>query len=143
MTSQNLALATLKDKLKEAGYSVTKPRQEVFELLQNEAPLTMRDLYFQISKTTDRTTVYRVIELFERLGVAQKVNHGWKYTIELTDEFTPHHHHFNCSGCGEIIIFDEPVMFDAMLENISSEFDLQINNHSLELSGLCSKCKQS
>lgn len=141
MNQVNQSLLILKEKLKSGGYSITKPRQQVFEVLQTDSPITMSNLYKRLSPDVDRTTVYRVIELFENLGISQKISHGWKYTIELTDQFTPHHHHFTCTKCSDVIIFDEPILLDRMLQELSFENSIQIDSHSLELSGLCAKCK--
>ena len=138
MTSDTTALAL---HLKKAGYSLTKPRTLVFTALHNDAPLNMHDLYTQLRGTVNRTTVYRVIELFESLHIAQRVAKGWKYQLELTDQFIPHHHHFTCTQCQNSISFDEPDTFDAMLRSIASENHFTPSSHTLEIEGICSHCQ--
>ena len=141
MISGELHKNNLSRRLKNAGYSVTKPRQLVFDALQTLGPKTMHDLYVYLSPEIDRTTVYRVIDLLEKQGIAQKVTHGWKYTVELTDEFVPHHHHFTCTNCAKVTTFDEPPLLDELLASVEGSHNLKINTHSLELSGLCASCK--
>jgi len=142
MSSVNRVSPALKLRLKQAGYSVTKPRLLVFGALEDNERLTMNKLYTLLSPYIDRTTVYRVIDLFESLNIVQRVNSGWKYTLELTDEFVPHHHHFTCSSCGKVISFDEPQLLEDMLESVSKNNDFKITSHTLEISGTCNNCSQ-
>ena len=132
---------TLGIHLKSAGYSLTEPRKLVFAALQYDAPLSMQALYTRLYGKVNRTTVYRVIELFEELHIAQRVAKGWKYKLELTDEFIPHHHHFSCTKCHVIISFDEPVSFDSMLESVANQNGFITVSHTLEIEGLCSNCR--
>ena len=64
--------STLDLHLKQAGYNLTEPRRKVFKELQDYGPLSMQDLYTRLT-SVNRTTVYRVIELFEELNIAQRV----------------------------------------------------------------------
>jgi len=127
--------------LKDAGFSLTKPRLLVFGILRDSGPLTMLQLYSKLSGQVNRTTVYRVIELFEELKIAQRVAKGWKYQLELTDDFIPHHHHFTCTNCHKIISFDEPKSFDVMLDTIANHNGFLPTSHTLEIEGLCSDCR--
>lgn len=138
MTSVDSTLAL---HLKSAGYSLTAPRRLVFAALQYDAPLSMQDLYTRLHGKVNRTTVYRVIELFEELHIAQRVAKGWKYKLELTDEFIPHHHHFTCTRCHKTISFDEPAGLDDMLTAIASHNGFIPTSHTLEIEGLCATCR--
>ncbi|CAN5428239.1 transcriptional repressor [soil metagenome] len=133
--------STLALHLKEAGFSLTEPRKLVFAALQNDAPISMQELYGSLKKQVNRTTVYRTIELFERLNIAQRVAKGWKYKLELTDEFVPHHHHFTCTNCHKSISFDEPKSFNIMLETVAQHNGFMPTGHTLEIEGLCSDCR--
>jgi Fe2+ or Zn2+ uptake regulation protein len=131
--------STLDTYLKEAGYSLTEPRRKVFKALRDCGPLSMQELYSQIDGV-NRTTIYRVIELFEELKISVRVAKGWKYKLELTDQFVPHHHHFTCTNCHKSISFDEPVELDSMLSVIADNNGFKISSHTLEIEGLCSEC---
>lgn len=135
--------STLALHLKTAGHSLTEPRQLVFAALRCDAPISMQDLYTRLQGKVNRTTVYRVIELFEELHIAQRVAKGWKYKLELTDEFIPHHHHFTCTHCHNTISFDEPAGLDVMLESIANHNGFTSTSHTLEIEGLCSNCRNS
>ena len=132
--------STLALHLKNAGFSLTEPRLKVFKTLQNDGPLSMQELYSRL-EGVNRTTVYRVIELFEELNIAQRVAKGWKYHLELTDEFIPHHHHFTCTNCHKTISFDEPKSFHVMLETVANHSGFLPTGHTLEIEGLCSDCR--
>lgn len=126
--------------LKNAGYNSTKPRELVFKSLQENAPLSMHELYTSLQNDVDRTSVYRTVALFEKLHIAQRVAKGWKYRIELTDEFVPHHHHFTCTQCHASLSFDEPALLDNMLETVARQNGFVVSAHTLEIEGLCSAC---
>lgn len=138
MTSVESSLAL---HLKEAGYSITEPRKLVFLALQDHGPLTMLQLYTMLKRHVNRTSVYRTIELFEKLNIVQRVAKGWKYSLELTDEFIPHHHHFTCTKCHKTISFDEPKSFDVVLETVANHNGFLPTGHTLEIEGLCSDCR--
>lgn len=127
--------------LKNAGYSLTKPRQAVFSALQSGTPRSMRELTLDLSSVVDRASIYRTISLFEKLGIVIRVNQGWKYKIELSDIFAPHHHHLNCSKCGITISFEEPENFDDMINGIAKQKKFTAQSHKLEIYGLCINCK--
>lgn len=133
--------STLALHLKNAGFSLTQPRRLVFAALQEHGPLSMQQLYTQLKNEVNRTTVYRTIELFEQLHISQRVAKGWKYKLELTDEFIPHHHHFTCSNCHASISFDEPALLDNMLETVAKQNGFIVSGHTLEIEGLCSTCR--
>lgn len=129
--------------LKEHGYSLTKPRQALFSSLQSGKPRTMRELTLDLSSVMDRASIYRTVALFEQLGIVTRVQQGWKYKIELSDIFSPHHHHLNCTHCLKTISFDEPENFDSLLNKISQDKSFKQTSHSLEIYGLCSDCHKS
>ncbi len=132
---------TLAKALKSAGYSVTKPRLAVFSALHAGKPRSMRELTLDLASVIDRASIYRTVELFEKLGIVVRVQTGWKYKIELSDTFLPHHHHLTCSNCGKVVSFDEPPGFEALLESIAGKQNFIVGDHSLEISGLCPQCQ--
>lgn len=133
----------LADTLKKNGYSVTKPRQAVFAALQSGTPRSMHELTMDLSSVIDRASIYRTVTLFEELGIVIRVNQGWKYKIELSDVFSPHHHHITCTKCGRSISFKEPPGLDDLLTSIALEHNYTHTHHSFELSGLCAQCQVS
>lgn len=132
---------TLTDVLKRNGYSLTKPRQALFSALQSGVPRTMRELTFDLESVMDRASIYRTVDLFESLGIVVRVQQGWKYKIELSDIFSPHHHHITCTVCSRVVSFDEPDGLDQILDQIAIGSGFTNDNHSLEISGVCAQCR--
>jgi Fe2+ or Zn2+ uptake regulation protein len=126
------------------GSSVTKPRRNIFSVLQQaDHPLSMSEITSLTTPAIDRSSVYRTIHLFEKLHITQRIYSGWKYRIELTDTFTTHHHHFLCSNCGVLIPFNESSAVSAELSYLEHTYGFHVVSHSLELAGICGRCKKS
>lgn len=125
--------------LKANDQSVTSARMAVFEALLGHEPRSMHELVKKVSQI-DRASVYRAVGLFERLGVVQRLNIGWKYKIELTDRFAEHHHHLTCTNCGKMISMNEQDM-EALISKLAAEHDFRPTAHQIEIQGLCSDCQ--
>lgn len=131
---------TLKALLKKNGASLTRPRRIVFDLLLNQEPQGMQVLVRRAEGQVDRATVYRVVELFERLGIVHRLNIGWKYKIELSDIFSEHHHHFYCTNCGRTYSLPANSMLETMIGSVASKEGYSPRGHQLEIYGLCQNC---
>lgn len=127
--------------LKKNGSSLTKARRIVFDLLLDQEPQSMQVLARRALGKVDRATVYRSVELFERLGIAHRLNIGWKYKIELSDVFTKHHHHFYCTGCGNTFDLPQNAMLETMIDSLCNRAGFSPRGHQLEIYGLCENCR--
>lgn len=135
------AIAELRQLLKDHSQSLTQPRVRVFNALRGREPQSMHELVDACCEI-DRASVYRTVALFERLGVVQRLQIGWKYKLELSDAFSHHHHHLTCLKCGRVISFDETYALAAELRRIGQTHNFIIQTHQLELQGLCPACQQ-
>ncbi len=134
-----MATDQLSLELRKRGYSVTKPRQIIFAVLLNHAPLSMNELTKQLS-SIDRASVYRTVTLFEELGFVRRINLGWKYKLELSDIFTAHHHHLHCRNCGQVIDIDDNPDLDKAVAELAKQYNFEQVTHELEITGLCPIC---
>lgn len=125
-----------------SGYSMTKPRRVVFAMLQQADTLSMADLVRNCAPVIDRSSVYRTVELFEELGIVSRVQLGWKYELELSDQFRPHHHHAVCTNCGRIVDIREHAELDHELAVLARRHGFMPSSHLLEIRGLCPACQQ-
>jgi Fur family transcriptional regulator, ferric uptake regulator len=125
--------------LRQRGQRLTESRRLVFTALLDREPQTMSQL-IAACPAIDRSSIYRTVVLFERLGIVQRLQIGWKYRLELTDAFNPHHHHLTCTHCGQVISFDESPQLEAELAKIIRTHDFQMQDHQLEIQGLCQSC---
>lgn len=121
----------LKKILTAAGYKLTRPRQEVFSLLEKEQhPISAQALHKKIA-SVDQVSVYRVLKLFETLGVVQSEVIK-KETFYCLAEH-PHHHIF-CRKCGYTEAFECSKQQYGDFKNFT---DI---HHQLTLIGTCNKC---
>lgn len=129
--------------LADNGYSVTGARQLTFDLLLQAEPQSVRELLARADGKVDRVTIYRNIELFEKLGVVHRVYIGWKYKLELSDAFTGHHHHLSCLKCGKIIDIEDEQHIDEYIKLIADKVGFQPRRHQFEVDGYCRECHDS
>jgi Fur family transcriptional regulator, ferric uptake regulator len=127
--------------LKEQGHSLTKTRQQVFNALADSDALSMNQLVRKLQHKMDRASIYRTIELFERLGIVNRLQIGWKYKLELSEEFAGHHHHAACMNCGKVVAFEESPELEADIHDLAKQLGFNLTSHSLELRGLCPECQ--
>lgn len=127
--------------LKKNKYSLTQARTLVFEALQDEEPLSMAELLAKLDGMIDRASLYRTISLFERLGIVQRLQIGWKYKVELADDFNFHHHHITCKNCGLTLPVREDLTLEASIRTLAMEYGFTEVNHQLEIHGLCPRCQ--
>lgn len=133
--------AKFQKSLKTYGYSVTKPRLAVFSAMLDREPLVVQQLIDTVGKDIDRASVYRTIKLFERISVIQRLVHGWKYKLELSDEFSSHHHHISCIRCGTLQTFEESTAISRELKRLAQSAGFNETSHQLEIRGICQKCQ--
>lgn len=126
--------------LRDNGYSVTTQRQRVFTFLQNmHAPIAVSALAAKLTDI-DRVSVYRTVDLFEKVGITHRVWNGFKSKIELSEIFSPHHHHFTCLGCGRTISLESDAI-EAELHALERKHNFVLTYHSVELTGYCAACR--
>ncbi|HET8991601.1 MAG TPA: Fur family transcriptional regulator [Candidatus Saccharimonadales bacterium] len=137
----NPRLTLLKQTLADNDASLTRPRQIVFSLLDRPEPQTLASLAKASKGQIDRASLYRTINLFEELGIVNRINIGFKYKLELSDQFNRHHHHLTCTRCGRIINTEEP-LFEELIKKLADKHRFLLSDHQLEVQGLCSECQR-
>lgn len=135
------SLAQLHRSLRMHGYSATKSRKLVFEAVMKYGPISLAGLTKVIGGSIDRSSVYRTIALFEKLEVVSRLSFGWKYQFELSDRFSPHHHHISCTACGNILPLPDNSLIEIQLSQMATEANYTLTSHQLELRGTCPACK--
>ena len=124
------------------GYRLTKSREETFKALLDTEPQPISNIISRTSGKVDRVSVYRNIELFEKLGIVNRINTGWKYKLELSDNFIIHHHHVVCERCGETKEIKNN-QIEEIMDKICRDNGLVPTKHHFELFGICSSCDES
>jgi Fur family transcriptional regulator, ferric uptake regulator len=84
-----------------------------------------------------RATVYRALELLERLGLLTRMHldrhHG--YTVCETG----HHHHLVCSACNTVVSVDASGV-EAEIQKLAERLQFRVDTHMLEFAGRCQDC---
>lgn len=126
-----------------AGYRATPGRIRLLEVLSKEdRPLTIDQIHAKMGrKNINGVTLYRAIDALVASGVIRLVNlRGHAHSYELAHH---HHHHIICTRCNAIEDFSDNDC-EALISRVarkSSRFTV-VNDHSIELFGLCRSCAQ-
>lgn len=133
-----------KDILLKNNISITNPRILVLEaLLEVNNPLTVEELQLKLKGIVAKSTLYRVLNDLKKINILNEFTSPDNSTVvELILEDHSHHHHLFCSNCGEVIDVELSDEFEKMLlveiESIQKKFNFEINDHRVEMFGLCS-----
>ena len=82
----------------------------------------------------------RTLHLFESIGVTHRVWNGFKSAVELSEAFSPHHHHFTCVACARVTSLGSERIEQALAETASG-LGVSITSHVIELNGVCRDCQ--
>lgn len=122
----------------------TPHRELILEtFLENEGHRSVEDIYHAVKAIDPRigyTTVYRMMKLMIRCGLARE--------IELADGITryehlfnhEHHDHLICMECGNSIEFYNPEI-EALQDAASAQLGFKVLDHKLQIYGVCSNCQ--
>lgn len=128
--------------LKDNAVSVTQVRRTIFDALaEADKPLKNGEVAALVP-SVDRASVYRTLELFDRLGLTTTIVRGWTPFTELAEPFKPHHHHIVCEKCGNIVEIENDTLED-VLGLIANRHNFTLKKHVVELTGLCEQCKNT
>lgn len=127
--------------LRKQGYSLTKARQSIFELMWQQEPQSVRELLLHSNGQFDRTSLYRTIRIFEKTGIVQRIYIGWKYKLELADIFSQHHHHVSCLRCGKLLALEEDAELEKLIKKLVQKNNMIEVRHQLEVQGYCQACR--
>lgn len=130
-------------KLKAAKSSDTAPRSAVFATLYENGhqPLTMAELIMLIGGCCDRASIYRSVKRLEEIGIVNRLHVGWKYKLELSDDFHGHHHHLTCTNCGATHATHNDERFEKLLHDLANKHGYTLIDHQLDIRGLCKNCQ--
>jgi Fur family zinc uptake transcriptional regulator len=137
-----MEVSRFKKLLKDNGHFITKPRLRLFAILQRRPALTMQELIPLVDQH-DQVTVYRNIDLFEKLGIINRLRLGWLTKIELSDIFVHHHHHFTCTNCGKIFDLPDDPIIEKQISQLALGKNFHATDHQLEIRGLCRDCQKN
>jgi Fe2+ or Zn2+ uptake regulation protein len=130
------------EKLAENGYRLTGSRRTVVEIIAESnralSPLEVFDMARAQQPGLGLVTVYRTLEKLEELHLIQRV-HQPQGCQSFIAAFTGHQHLILCTNCGKVQFFDGDNL-DSFIHNVGAETGYQVQDHWLQLFGLCTEC---
>ena len=127
----------------EAGFSDTRARRAVVvALCEAEAGATPADLLARGRAKHARlgqVTVYRTLEILERLGCARKL-HQEDGCSTYAAASRGHGHHVICRHCHKVAEY-EGCSIDKALKDAAARTGFLVEGHWLEIFGLCPSCR--
>jgi Fe2+ or Zn2+ uptake regulation protein len=128
--------------LDEAGYYVTEPRRVVAEMVAERGDhFTALDLVGEAKRRrlgVGRATVFRALELFEELGMVERLDLPNGEHAYVVCE-SAHHHHVVCQRCGRATEIEDCGM-EGVAREILARTGYVVDSHRVELFGLCPEC---
>ena len=129
--------------LAEAGFSDTRARRAVVTALcEADSGATPADLLARGRVRHARlgqVTVYRTLEILERLGLARKL-HQEDGRSTYAASSRGHGHHVICRTCHRVAEY-EGCSIDKALRDASARTGYLVEGHWLEMFGLCPSCR--
>lgn len=134
----------LRNLIDNTNLRLTKPRRLIFEELARlkkhvDAEEFLQHLLERGHKVS-RATVYRNLEFLVEKGLVRKADFGEShFHYEIRGE---HHDHMICTNCGKITeFFCESLELEQ--QKVAQEYNFTVTHHSMQMFGLCEKCKIS
>ncbi len=129
--------------LQENGYRLTDARRAVVEIIAASqhalTPVEVYDAAREQYPALGLVTVYRTLEKLEELGLIQRVHQPQGCQAFITAG-QGHQHLLLCSKCGRTTLFEGDDL-GRFIKSVSRKTGYQINEHWLQLFGLCEDCR--
>lgn len=128
--------------LDRAGYRITEPRRSLAALISDQ------DSHFTAAELVSaararrlgvgRATVFRTLEVLEELGAIERLDLPTGEHAYVVCE-PAHHHHVVCSRCGRTSEIEDAGLRSVVRE-VARRTGYRVDEHRLELFGLCPAC---
>ncbi|MDT7598728.1 MAG: Fur family transcriptional regulator, ferric uptake regulator [Pseudonocardiales bacterium] len=131
---------TLRRTLHERGFRMTPQRQLVLdavEELQHATPEQICASVQRLAPAVNITTVYRTLDLLERLGLVRHTHLGHgapNYSVREHE-----HVHLVCHGCGSVAEVPSGLL-DELAGRLDTDYGFRLDATHVALSGTCTNC---
>ena len=128
--------------LEEKGCRITGPRQAIVELMVNSdhvlGPVDIFDRAREKYPKMGLVTVYRTLDILAELGLVERV-HQMEGCHMYMRAAKGHEHIMLCKKCGKAAYFSGDDL-GPLIQKISEDSGFLIQEHWLQLHGLCRDC---
>jgi len=135
------------NRLQAKGYRSTGPRRAVVETIVSSQHVLSPYEVFELARNRypklGLVTVYRTLEKLEELGLIQRVHQPSGCQAFITAS-SGHQHLLICQRCGRVQFFSgDYEKIGGLIAAVGIESNFQIEDHWLQLFGVCSTCQLS
>jgi Fur family ferric uptake transcriptional regulator len=141
------AAGPLAERLRASGLRLTASRQRVLAAvtsLEHATPETigarLREESGADGAPPDTSTIYRTLEVLERLGLVWHTHLGKGAPVYHAAEHP--HLHVVCASCGEIASAD-PELLSGAAERLAADLGFTVDVGHVALSGTCRACRDA
>jgi Fur family transcriptional regulator, ferric uptake regulator len=131
------------ERLKTAGYKLTKARQAVLHALElAHGHLTSTEVLDQVAADAPgigRASVFRTLDLLTRLNIIRPTYGLSSVTPTYVLMSDGHHHHMICVVCNRFIEIEECGL-EMVARHIESQMGVKLLGHLVEFYGRCERC---
>ena len=129
--------------LHDLGYRLTPQRIMILKAVeQANSHISIDDIYTQVHEQyayMNVSTVYRTLELLEKLGLVLKTDFG-EGRVRYHPADKGHHHHLVCQKCGAIIDIDESTL-TRLQDVLLARYNFSASLRHVAIFGLCENCR--
>jgi Fur family ferric uptake transcriptional regulator len=130
--------------LSDAGYRRGGARRAILELLDEQScalsAVEIQEALGRRSRDVSRSSVYRVMEELEEIGLLQRVELGQGMVrYEAVRGEPGHHHHLVCDHCGRLQPFTDDGL-ERAIRRLSDRVPLHVSEHEIVIHGSCDTC---
>jgi len=142
--SESNKLQIALDTLKESGVRITPQRHAVLDyLLHSKSHPTADEIYKVLEEKFPNmsvATVYNNLRVLREVGLVRELTYGdesSRFDCNMTE-----HYHVICTSCEQVVDFHYPPLdeIESLAEQVTG---FEIDEHRLELYGLCPKCQET
>lgn len=135
---------TLHERLRRKDCKITGPRRAILRVLADQSrPLSSQEIFRRLPKGEgDLATVYRSIQLLERLEMVKRFNLGdgvARFAL-LDERHHGHQHHLVCTRCASMVEIGDCIVRE-LEERVAARSKFKAVTHRLEFFGVCPACQ--
>ena len=129
--------------LRENGLRLTPQRRLILDIVhESGGHITGEDIIKVVRRKmpgVNKSTVYRTLELLEKLDCVCKSGTGDRFIYHHAEE--GHHHHLICSKCNKTLDCDED-LFAPVKKVLKAEYGFSVDFKHLVMNGVCVDCQK-
>jgi Fur family transcriptional regulator, ferric uptake regulator len=135
--------AALRRTLHQRGLRMTPQRQLVLDAVRELGHATPEQICARVqtaAPAVNITTVYRTLDLMERIGLVRHTHLG--HGAPTYSEQEHQHVHLVCHSCGSVTETPTDLM-DGLASRLRAESDFELDPSHVALSGVCRSCRET